>query len=311
MLILYNHRQKISDKFGVSIMTFASKLNVVKERKDVKFKMLFTNTLSENYRFPPQIVEETLDLEGLKVECIEYKKSTPLYALIHLHGGAYVLDYNDTYRKVAKKYLSLKSDLKVFSPIYSLAPRKPFPNALNEVVRLYQYILAQGYDANHIVIAGDSAGGGLAIATTLYLRDHQIPLPKALITMSAWTNLAMNGKSHKENREIDPLFGEGSKPLNVKAYTKNFDVEDPYISPRYGDYSVFTDMLMFVGGDELIESDTLDVAEKAKENNEVIVHDFEGMFHVFPLGFNLMASSREAWKIIEEYLNKKLRGRQP
>ncbi len=307
MLIFHNHRQKLSDKFGVSIMTFASKLNVVKERKNVKFKLLFTNALSENYRFPADIKEATLDLDGLTVECIEYKKSAPKYALIHLHGGAYVLDYNDTYRKVAKKYLSLKPDLKVFSPIYSLAPRKPFPNALNEVVRLYQYILSQGYEAQNIVITGDSAGGGLAIATTLYLRDHQIPLPKALITMSAWTNLAMDGKSHIENRTLDPLFGEGTIPLNVKAYTKDFDLRDPYISPKYGDYSVFTDMLMFVGGDELIESDTLDVAEKAKENNEVIVHDFEGMFHVFPLGFNLMASSREAWNIIEEYLNKKLR----
>lgn len=307
MLIFHNHRQKLSDKFGVSIMTFASKLNVVKERKNVKFKLLFTNALSENYRFPAEINETTLDLDGLTVECIEYKKSTPKYALIHLHGGAYVLDYNDTYRKVAKKYLSLKSDLKVFSPIYSLAPRKPFPNALNEVVRLYQYILSQGYDSKNIIITGDSAGGGLAIATTLYLRDHQIPLPKALITMSAWTNLAMDGKSHIENKTLDPLFGEGTKPLNVKAYTKDYDLRDPYISPKFGDYSVFTDMLMFVGGDELIESDTLDVAAKAKDNNEVIVHDFEGMFHVFPLGFNLMASSREAWNIIEEYLNKKLR----
>ena len=195
--------------------------------------------------------------------------------------------------------------MKVFSPIYSLAPEKPYPHALHEVVAVYQYVLNQGFKADHIMIVGDSAGGGLAIAVTLYLRDHHIPLPKALITMSAWTNLAMDGESHIKNYPVDPMFGEGSKPLDVLAYTQDYDVRTPYISPKYGDFSKFTDMCMFVGGDEIIESDTLDVAELVKVNHEVYVHDFDGMFHVFPFGFHVMASSRKAWKIIKKYIHKK------
>jgi acetyl esterase/lipase len=203
--------------------------------------------------------------------------------------------------------LRCKDNFKIFSPLYSLAPEKPFPHAFNEVILLYKHLLKIGYKSKNILLAGDSAGGGLALAVTLYLRDNKIPLPKGIITISAWTNLAMNGVSHEKNKYVDPMFGVGSVPLNVKAYTQDNDVTNPYISPVYGDYSSFTDLLMFVGGNEIIESDTLDIAEKAKETNEVYVHEFLGMFHAFPFGFNKMASAKTAWKIIKDYINYKLK----
>ncbi len=307
MLHYYEHSQKRSDKVGVWLIKRASLINNVREHGVVDFKGMYTSVLSPDYKFPSSVIREDLELEGTIVESIR-KKQEKKYALIHLHGGAYVLGYNDTYRKMALRYLDSDEDLTVYSLLYSLAPKHPYPTALEETVRLYNHLLAIGHKPEDILFAGDSAGGGLAIATTLYLRDNNIPLPKALITMSPWTNLAMNGESHEANKYIDPLFGEGSKPLNVKAYSRRESVLNPYISPKYGDFSRFTSLLMFVGGDELIKSDTIDVAEAAKANNEVIVHNFLGMFHVFPLAFDKMSSSREAWKIIREYINNKLRG---
>lgn len=307
MLILKQYEQHRSDKFAVKLMERAQKLEMVKQHKEVNFKHFYVSKLSEEYRYSRKILFETIHLDGLTVECISKKNEESTFALIQLHGGAYIYEYNDTYRKSAKWYLERKKNLKVFSPIYSLAPKKPYPYALHEVVRLYEYILKQGFKPEHIIIAGDSAGGGLAIASTLYLRDHDIPLPKALITMSAWTNLAMNGESHEKNKYVDPMFGVGSVPLDVDAYVGKHDVTNPYISPKYGDFKKFTDMLMFVGGNEIIESDTLDVANLAKENHEVCVHDFIGMFHVFPFGFNKMSSSKKAWEIIFDYMNEKLK----
>ncbi len=307
-MLKYNiYEQSMSDKFGVWMLQKASKLNSVKEHSLVNFKFIYTSKLSENYTYPDNVLFEKLNINGLIVEKISLVDSKDKYALIQLHGGAYVLEYNDTYRKVAKTYLGCKKDLTVFSPRYSLAPTHPYPAALNESVSLYKYLLNKGYKSSNIIIAGDSAGGGLAIALTLYLRDHLIPLPKALITMSPWTNLAMNGKSHEENKYKDLLLGNNTKPLDVEAYTQGKDVKNPYISPRYGDYKEFVDMLMFVGGDEILLSDTLDIADLAKNYNEIEVYNFKGMFHVFPLAFNKMSSSRTVWKIIEEYLNKKLR----
>jgi len=307
MLNYYEHKQKQSDKVGVWLIKRASMISNVREHGIVNFPGMYTSTLSADYRYPANVIREDFNLDGLIVESISRSKEKK-YALIHLHGGAYVLGYNDTYRKMALRYLDCDDDLRVFSPLYSLAPKHPFPAALEETVRLYKYLIEIGYAPENIMIAGDSAGGGLAIATSLYLRDNNLPLPKALIVMSPWTNLAMNGESHEQNKYIDPLFGEGSKPLNIKAYVRRESVYNPYISPRYGDFTVFTDLLMFVGGDELIKSDTIDISEKAKTPNEVIVHNFLGMFHVFPLAFDKMNSSREAWKIIKEYIKIKFRG---
>ncbi len=308
MLYYKLHKQKISDKFGVFLMKIAQNLDIVKYRKEIHFKFFYTTDLSENYRYPKWVEFNKILVDDLKVEVISRKEKKADYALIQLHGGAYIYGFNNTYRRSAYKYLKCDENIAVYSPIYSLAPRHPFPVALNEVISLYKYLLGIGYDSQHILFAGDSAGGGLALAVALYLKDHSIPLPKAIITMSAWTNLAMNGTSHKRNFKVDPMFGEGKQPLNVRAYARRHLLTNPYVSPKYGDYKNFTDLLMFVGSHELIESDTLDVAEKAKDTNEVIVHNFEGMFHVFPFGFGKMASSRKAWKIIKNYINEKTRG---
>ncbi len=308
MLYYKTYEQKRSDKFAVKLMKTAQKLDKVKYEKEIHTPA-YSNTLSDNYKYHDKhIVHTIFDINGLGIESIHYDHKETKYVLIQLHGGAYIHGFNDTYRKVARKYLKYKNTMKVYSLKYSLAPKKPYPHALNDAITLYKYLLEEGYTSDQMMIAGDSAGGGLAIALTLYLRDHGFDLPKALITMSAWTNLKMNGESHLRNKYVDVMFGEGSEPLDVLAYTTDYDVTIPYISPIYGDFEKFTDMLMFVGGDEIIESDTLVVAAKAGENNEIYVHNFLGMFHVFPFGFNLMASSKKAWKLIKEYINMKFKG---
>lgn len=308
MLYYKTYAQKRSDKIGVEIMRQAQKRDNIKYEKEINTPA-YSNILSDNYKYHDKhIVHELFDINGLGVESIHYDNQEQKHALIQLHGGAYVHGFNDTYRKVAGKYLELHRNLKVYSLKYSLGPEKPFPHALNDAVTLYNYLLEDGVAGENIIIAGDSAGGGLAIAMTLFLRDHDIELPKALITMSAWTNLRMDGESHLRNMYVDIMFGVGTEPLDIVAYTTDYDVTIPYISPFYGDFTKFTDMLMFVGGDEIIESDTLVVANKAKENNEIYVHNFLGMFHVFPFGFNLMASSKKSWKLIEEYIGRKFKG---
>jgi epsilon-lactone hydrolase len=301
---IINHQQSRSDKLIVTLLKQAAKLYLVRDRADVHFKLIFTNELSENYKYSRGIKFETIDVSGCKVEVISKKKSIQKYALMHLHGGAYVLNYNDTYRKAAKKYLNFKDNLTVFSPIYSLAPKHPFPEALNDAVNVYKHMLQMGYKPENIMFAGDSAGGGLSIATGLYLKENNLPLPKAMITLSPWTDLTQTGKSWEDNKFNDPLFGEGTNPLNVKAYTGDNDLYNPLISPKYGDFEDFCNLLMIVGGHEVILSDTLDVAEKV---DNAIVHEFAGMFHVFPLAFNKMKSARIAWKIMKKYLNENLK----
>ncbi|MGD9762057.1 MAG: alpha/beta hydrolase fold domain-containing protein [Candidatus Izemoplasmatales bacterium] len=297
------HKQKLSDKFGVGLVKFAFKFKAARERYNFKFKFAFTNTLSKKYSYGKSITYDIIDINGTKTETIYYLNQESKYALIQLHGGAYVSGYNDSYRKTAKKYLKSNKNLRIYSLCYSLAPKHPFPKALEEAIDLYNYLLDNGYKSQNIIIAGDSAGGGLTLALGLALKDKKIPLPKAMITMSAWTDFAAEGMSYEKNKLNDTFFGIGTSPLPKKDYAGDMDFRYPYISPKYGDYTDFSDLLMFVGGHELIESDTLDLAEKVEN---AIVHDYDGMFHVFPLGFNKMASSRSAWRIINEFINNQI-----
>lgn len=300
----YFHKQKCSDKFGVSLVRFAFRFKAARERYNFKFKMAFTNKLSKHYSYGKFIDYEKIKVKDCLVETISYKNAKPSHALIQLHGGAYVSGFNDTYRKVAKEYLETNRNLKVYSLLYSLAPKHPFPKALEEAVELYQYLLDSGFSSQQILVAGDSAGGGLALALGQILKERNMPLPKAMITMSAWTDLAAEGESYQKNCEVDPFFGKGTVPLDKKAYTQDYDLHNPKISPKYGDYIDFSDLLMFVGSHELIESDTLDLGLKIEN---ATIHNFEGMFHVFPLGFNKMASSRKAWKLIKTYIEEQIR----
>ncbi len=304
MASYFFHKQKCSDKFGVGLVRFAFKFKAARERYNFKFKMAFTNNLSKNYSYNKRIDYNIIKVNDVLVEVIHYKKTTPTHALIQLHGGAYVSGYNDTYRKVARKYLETNSSLQIFSLRYSLAPKYPFPKALEEAIDLYKHLLKTGYKPEQIIVAGDSAGGGLALALGLALKQNKFELPKAMITMSAWTDLAGEGDSYQRNCEVDPFFGKGTVPLDKKAYAGDHDYHNPLISPKYGDFSGFSNLLMFVGSHELIESDTLDFRTKI---DNATIHNFEGMFHVFPLGFRKMASSREAWRLIRTFIEEQMR----
>jgi epsilon-lactone hydrolase len=177
-------------------------------------------------------------------------------------------------------------------------PKHPFPKALEEAVELYQYLLDSRFSSQQILVAGESVSGGLALASGQICKERNMPLPKAMTTTSVLTDLAAEGESYQKNCEVVPFFGKGTVSLDKKAYTQDYDLHNPKISPKYGDYKDFSDLLMFVGSNELIESDTLDLGLKIEN---ATIHNFEGIFHIFPLGFNKMVSSRKAGKLIKTY----------
>ncbi len=225
--------------------------------------------------------------------------------ILQLHGGGYYNTLHNGYRDMAALYNNLSEGLDVLSLDYRVAPEDPYPAALEDAVAAYNWILANDYDIDEIYIAGDSAGGGLTLALTMYLRDHNMPLPKKIITMSAWTDLTKSGESYDTNYKIDPVFG-GSKETLVylEGYYKDNDPKDPYISPINGDYRGFPPMLMQVGELEMLLNDTTDVADKAKAAGvDVTLHVYPGMFHDFQMGLYHYPESESAWEEIKTFLN--------
>lgn len=129
------------------------------------------------------------------------------YVILHLHGGGYVGAFKKNYHRVAGYYSEVSHGMDVYSLDYRVAPEFPFPAAVQDAVDAFHYILAQGIKADHIFIGGDSAGGGLGLALSMYLRDEKGMIPAGLILMSPWADTSASGPSYTENTEIDPVFG--------------------------------------------------------------------------------------------------------
>ncbi|WP_394525353.1 alpha/beta hydrolase [Lacrimispora sp. JR3] len=225
--------------------------------------------------------------------------------ILQLHGGGYIGPMKNIYRRFAVRYSKISYGGDVLTPDYRVAPENPYPAALSDAVAAYEWLLNEKkYEPENIVVAGDSAGGGLGLALGLYLKDHNLPLPGGFITMSAWTDLTNSGESHKTNYEIDPLFGNSTRNmLYDSSYIGASDPKDPYLSPLFGAFDGFPPVLLQAGSYEVLLSDTLSLAEKLKKAG--VKHRlsvYEGMFHVFQMGLDLIPESREAWDEAEEFL---------
>ena len=227
------------------------------------------------------------------------------HVVLQLHGGGYIGPMKNIYRRFAVKYSELGLGADVLTPDYRVAPEHPFPAALEDAVYAYKWLLNEKkYDPEQIVIAGDSAGGGLALALCLYAKDHALPLPAGIITMSPWTDVTLSGASYEENYTIDPLFGNSKENMLYQcSYIGNADKKDPYLSPLFGNFEGFPPILMQVGAYEVLLDDTRAAAKKARaEGVKVRCSVYDGMFHVFQMGLDLIPESREAWEEVGEYL---------
>ena len=270
------------------------------------------NLISEHereWRFSPDLQNTVIDRELFKMELLTKKEDSrpneERYCILQLHGGGYYGKLHNSYRAAAAYYHEITGGFDVLSVDYRVAPDHPFPAALTDARESYRYLLSIGYPADHIIISGDSAGGGLTLALCMYLRDHKIAMPAGLVTMSAWTDLTKSGDSYQDNYDKDPIFG-GSRHTMVykRGYYADYDPSLPYISPIFGVYNQFPPMLMQVGELEMLLDDTLAVAQKAKSSGvKVRAHTYPGMFHVFQLGLGTFPESREAWEEVRHFIH--------
>ena len=224
--------------------------------------------------------------------------------LLQLHGGGYIGAMRNAYRTFAGLYSEAGKGLKVLTIDYRVAPEHPYPAALLDALAAFDWLLSRGYTEEQIIVAGDSAGGGLALGLCMYLKDIGRPLPAGIIAMSPWTDLTASGPSYVENYEKDPLFGNTRDSLIYnKDYVWDNDPRNPYISPLFGNFEGFPPMLLQVGSVEMLLSDSVSVAEKAKAaGGKVKLSVYEGMFHIFQMAMKLMPESRAAWAEIGRFL---------
>ncbi len=258
---------------------------------------------------PTGYTNEDISLSNCHAYLLTKESGNHEKVIYQIHGGAYVLGFANSYNDNALLLSEANNDSDVFSIDYRTAVTAPYPAALDDAVEGYQWLLSKGYKSENIVVAGDSAGGGLSIALSLKLRDTNQELPKCLVLSSPWADLSQEGESYTFNRQNDCGFGSKSKEaIGHNAlptiYAKGDSVYNPYISPVYADFKGMPPMLIQTGDTEMLLSDSTTVAEKAHAAGvDVTLELYEGMWHTFYGSSKLIPEQRKAWLIIESYLN--------
>ena len=255
------------------------------------------------YHYPDHLEAERIHMENFEMEKLTWKDSTSRWVVLHLHGGGYVGAMRKHYKQMAGLYSEVGGGATVVTVDYRVAPEHTFPAALEDALAAYEWILDQGYSHDQIIIAGDSAGGGLAMALVHTLKASWRKLPAGIVAMSPWTDVTCSGSSYKDNYEIDPVFGnERAELVFENPYVGDADPRDPRISPLFGDFYGFPPMLIQVGTDEMLLSDSISVAEKAKSAGvKVRLSVYNGMFHVFQMAGTIMDESKQAWAEVKRF----------
>jgi acetyl esterase/lipase len=250
---------------------------------------------------------EKVSVDGIPAEWVAAPGVADEGVLLYLHGGAYAVGSCNTHRELGAR-LSAASGVRALLIEYRLAPENPFPAAVEDAVKAYRWLLGQGIKPEQIAIAGDSAGGGLTLATLFSLRDAGDPLPAVAALLSPWTDLEGTGDSVKTRAESDPLLsGEHLIPAG-QVYLNGADPRNPLASPLYGDFKGLPPMLIQVGGDEILLDDAARVAEKARSAGvDVRLDIWPEMWHVWQASGPALPEAQQATEQLGQFMGERIR----
>jgi epsilon-lactone hydrolase len=243
----------------------------------------------------------TVITEKVRGEWLEIKEPEP-GVILYLHGGGYVSCSAATHRPITSALARL-SRRRVFSLDYRLAPEHRYPAALDDAVAAYRWLLEQGLPPRLISLAGDSAGGGLALATLLRVRDLGLPPPACAVCFSPWTDLAGTGASVRLNDGRCAMFRAGNISEFSAAYLGDVSPLDPYASPAFADLGGLPPLLLQVGSTELLLDDSRRVHEKIREAQGVSrLEVYEDVFHCWQMSDGFMPEARAALRQAAEFI---------
>lgn len=236
---------------------------------------------------------DAVELGGVPAE-----RTTPAAAsgatLLYLHGGGYCIGSPRTCRGIAG-HLARTTGAMVFAPRYRLAPEDPHPAALDDAVSAYRALLAQGVAPRSIVVAGDSAGAGLAVATAVALRDAGVAPPAALVLLSPWADLACTGATHTGVGARDPVLSTAGVRRWAADYLGGRAAEDPACSPLFADLHGLPPMLIQVGSQEILLADSTRLHARATAAGvAATLHEYPGMWHDFQMYAGLLREADQA-----------------
>lgn len=220
--------------------------------------------------------------------------------LLHAHGGGYVLGSPVSHRCLAG-HLAARIGGGVLLPRYRLSPESRYPDAVHDVLAAYRHLLDQGHDAASIVLGGDSAGGGIALATLFRIRDAALPLPAGLVMLSPWADMTRPGAGSRLANADDPLYDADFFTVMTAAVVGDGDPADPMVSPVNGDFTALPPILVHVGSGEALRDDGELVAERAAQAGvDVTLRVWDGAGHNFQVFPGFFEPGDPAWEALDD-----------
>jgi epsilon-lactone hydrolase len=251
------------------------------QRSDVHEMRALYNQLSSFFPIGKDVKVESLSINGVPAERITPEGALETKVLLYFHGGGYAIGGLESHRTLVADLARASARTGILFD-YRLAPENSFPAPLEDALSTYRWLLEQDVAADDIVFAGDSAGGGMVIATLVKLRGEGIALPRKALCISPWVDLELKGESHQSKQNDDPIVNKEDLLNWVDIYLKGEDPANPMASPVNADLSGLPPLLIQVGTAEVLLDDSRTLAKNAQAAGvDVVLMEWDEMIHVW------------------------------
>lgn len=297
--LMLQHRHLFQFKVRKEIVDWNKYESILKFRQEVE------EGAGKFGKMPGDIKVTPVEIDQLYAEWISPEQAPLDRVMLYFHGGGYVTGTCQSHRAITAKFVKA-SGIPALLFEYRLAPENPYPAALEDAIAAYHYLLKQGIKPSNIAFVGDSAGGGLCLATLLTIKDRKMPLPAATVAYSPITDFTCSGESHqtKINVCLSPV---GMAPALAKHYAADQDLTLPTISPLFGDLQGLPPLLIYAGEDETLRDDAIRFGDKATAAGvDITLHIGEGMFHCYPATAPLFPEATQAFEEICAFVQERV-----
>lgn len=286
----------MANKRNQNLMQLVRRLHNLVETDDLDRQRQSQDNIGTIFGNSKAVVYRPVDIGGLEGEWIcADRPHIKEHVILYCHGGGYSTG-SSLYARTITSKLADSTSMDVLCFDYRLAPENPYPAALEDAMKAWEYLMLMGYGARDVIVAGDSAGGNLALALTLKLKEEGRFLPRGLVLMSPWTDLTSSGKSFETRSAADPVLDKAYIDRVVTAYADGQDLENPLVSPLNGDFAGFPPVYIQVGDNEILLSDSKRLYQRLlRANVSAHLEVFKGMWHVFQ-----MAPFRTAYEAMDK-----------
>ena len=272
------------EKYNQNLMQIIKRMHGMLENSDVEKQrhsqeQLATVVGNQGEAVITDLMIEEMHAEWVSVERAHLKK----YVILYCHGGGYSTGSSLYARSITTK-LANAASMDVFSFDYRLAPENPYPAATEDAMKAWNHLMLHGYGARDVIIAGDSAGGNLALSLVHKLKQENRLLPRGLVLFSPWTDLTCSGKTYETRKMVDPILSKKYIEDMIQNYAPGENLDNPLISPLFGSFEGFPPTYIQVGDNEILLADAISLQKKMLRANVSVKLDvFKGMWHVFQM----------------------------